>query len=50
MTGSERVTFVNRNGLRTSQDAANRWKRWSVVGVFCRMMEDLSGAMPNGVP
>lgn len=45
------IVFVNRNGLRW-RDAPqkygphktlyNRWKRWSVMGVFARMMDGLA--------
>lgn len=45
------IVFVNRNGLRW-RDAPkdygphktlyNRWKRWSEMGVFLRMMEGLA--------
>ena len=50
------IIFVNRNGLRW-QDAPreygpaktlyNRWKRWSDMGVFARMMEGLAAADPE---
>ena len=45
------IIFVNRNGLRW-RDAPreygphktlyNRWKRWSAMGIFIRMMEGLA--------
>lgn len=45
------IIFVNRNGLRW-RDAPreygphktlyNRWKRWSAMGIFIRMMEGLT--------
>lgn len=47
------VIFVNRNGMRW-RDAPreygphktlyNRWKRWSDMGIFIRMMDGLSAA------
>jgi len=47
------IIFVNRNGLRW-RDAPreygphktlyNRWKRWSDMGIFMRMMDGLSAA------
>jgi transposase len=45
------IIFINRNGLRWSDAPAaygppktlyNRWKRWSDMGVFARMMEGLA--------
>jgi transposase len=45
------IIFVNQNGLRWRDEPReygphkvlyNRWKRWSEVGVFTRMMEGLS--------
>ena len=45
------IIFVNRNGLRWRDAPAeygppktlyNRWKRWSGMGVFARMMEGLA--------
>jgi transposase len=45
------IIFVNRNGLRWSDASPeygppktlyNRWKRWSDIGVFARMMEGLA--------
>lgn len=42
------IIFINRNGLRWSDAPTeyrppktlyNRWKRWSDMGVFARMME-----------
>jgi putative transposase len=46
------IIFINRNGLRW-RDAPpeygppktlyNRWKRWSVKGVFARMLLELAG-------
>jgi transposase len=48
--------FVNRNGLRW-RDAPreygppntlyNRWKRWSDMGVFARIMEGLAAERPE---
>ena len=46
------IIFVNRNGLRWRDAPAeygppktlyNRWKRWSGMGVFARMMAGLAG-------
>ena len=45
------IIFINRNGLRWSdappeygppKTLYNRWKRWSDMGVFARMMEGLA--------
>lgn len=45
------ITFINRNGLRwcdapraygPPKTLCNRWKRWSDMGVFARMMEGLA--------
>ena len=45
------IIFINRNGLRWSdappecgppKTLYNRWKRWSDIGVFARMMEGLA--------
>lgn len=45
------IIFINRNGLRwsdapreyrPSKTLYNRWKRWSDIGVFARMMEGLA--------
>ena len=45
------IIFINRNGLRWCDAPAaygphktlyNRWKRWSDMGVFARMMEGLA--------
>ena len=45
------IIFINRNGLRWSDAPAeygppktlyNRWKRWSDLGVFARIMEGLA--------
>lgn len=45
------IIFINRNGLRWCDAPAeygphktlyNRWKRWSEMGVFARMMEGLA--------
>ena len=45
------IIFINRNGLRWSDSPPeygppktlyNRWKRWSDMGVFARMMEGLT--------
>ncbi len=47
------IIFVNRNGLRwrdapkdygPAKTLYNRWKRWSEMGVFLRMMEGLAAA------
>jgi transposase len=47
------IIFVNRNGLRwrdapkdygPAKTLYNRWKRWSEMGVFVRMMEGLAAA------
>ncbi len=48
------IIFVNRNGLRW-QDAPreygphktlyNRWKRWSAMGIFIRMLDGLAAGM-----
>jgi len=50
------IIFINRNGLRW-RDAPidygppktlyNRWKRWSGMGVFARMMEGLASEVPD---
>lgn len=50
------IIFVNRNGLRW-RDAPreygppktlyNRWKRWSDMGVFARIMEGLAAEKPE---
>ncbi len=45
------IVFINRNGLRWSdapkqygpyKTLYNRWKRWSNMGIFARMMEGLA--------
>lgn len=45
------IIFINRNGLRwcdaqkeygPAKTLYNRWKRWSRMGVFARMMEGLA--------
>ena len=51
------IIFINRNGLRWRDAPSeygppktlyNRWKRWSDLGVFTKMMEGLSkGASDN---
>ena len=50
------IIFVNRNGLRwrdapreygPAKTLYNRWKRWSDMGVFARMMEGLAAASPE---
>ena len=50
------IIFVNRNGLRwrdapreygPAKTLYNRWKRWSDMGVFARMMEGLAAADPE---
>ncbi|GLQ85401.1 IS5 family transposase [Gluconobacter sphaericus NBRC 12467] len=47
------IIFVNRNGLRwrdapreygSHRTLYNRWKRWSDMGVFMRIMDGLSAA------
>jgi transposase len=54
------IVFLNRNGLRwcdaprkygPPKTLYNRWKRWSGVGVFARIMEGLASeaAEPNTV-
>ncbi len=46
------IIFINRNGLRRRDAPAehgphktlhSRWKRWSMKGVFARMLEGLAG-------
>ena len=50
------IIFVNRNGSRwrdapreygPAKTLYNRWKRWSDMGVFARMMEGLAAADPE---
>ena len=50
------MIFVNRNGLRwrdapreygPAKTLYNRWKRWSDMGVFARMMEGLAAEDPK---
>jgi transposase len=50
------IIFINRNGLRWSDAPAeygppktlyNRWKRWSDMGVFARIMTGLAAAAPD---
>ena len=50
------IIFINRNGLRwrdapreygPAKTLYNRWKRWSDMGVFARMMEGLAAADPE---
>ena len=45
------IIFINRNGLRwcdapkeygPAKTLYNRWKRWSAMGIFIRMMEGLA--------
>ena len=51
------IIFVNRNGLRWRDAPAeygphktlyNRWKRWSGMGVFARMLEGLADGNGSG--
>ena len=51
------IIFINRNGLRWRDAPAehgphktlyNRWKRWSGMGVFARMLEGLAGREDTG--
>ena len=50
------IVFINRNGLRWSDAPAdygppktlyNRWKRWSDMGVFARIMTGLAAEAPD---
>ena len=50
------IIFINRNGLRWSdappeygapKTLYNRWKRWSDMGVFARVMEGLAAQAPD---
>ena len=50
------IIFINRNGLRWSDAPAeygppktlyNRWKRWSDMGVFARIMRGLAAETPD---
>ena len=50
-----RIIFINRNGLRwcdapkecgPHKTLYNRWKRWSDLGVFARIMEELAAKAP----
>ena len=50
------IIFINRNGLRWSDAPAeygppktlyNRWKRWSDMGVFARIMTGLAAEAPD---
>ncbi len=50
------IIFINRNGLRwgdapkeygPAKTLYNRWKRWSDVGVFARIMEGLAAEAPD---
>ena len=50
------IIFVNRNGLRwcdapkeygPAKTLYNRWKRWSRLGVFARMMAGLASEAPE---
>ena len=50
------ITFINRNGLRWCDAPAdygppktlyNRWKRWSDMGVFARIMTGLAAEAPD---
>ena len=50
------IIFINRNGLRWSdappeygpaKTLYNRWKRWSDMGVFARIMEGLAAQAPD---
>ena len=53
---SRGIIFINRNGLRWSdappeygapKTLYNRWKRWSDMGVFARVMEGLAAQAPD---
>ena len=50
------IIFINHNGLRwcdapkkygPSKALYNRWKRWSDMGVFARIMEGLAAEAPD---
>ena len=50
------IIFINRNGLRwcdapkeygPHKTLYNRWKRWSDMGVFVRIMEGLAAKAPD---
>ena len=50
------IIFINRNGLRWRDAPAeygpaktlyNRWKRWSNMGVFARIMAGLAAEVPD---
>ena len=50
------IIFINRNGLRWCDAPAaygppktlyNRWKRWSDLGVFARIMNGLAAEYPD---
>ena len=50
------IIFINRNGLRwcdapkeygPAKTLYNRWKRWSDMGVFARIMEALAAEAPD---
>ena len=50
------IIFINRNGLRwcdapkeygPHKTLYNRWKRWSDMGVFARIMEGLAAKAPD---
>ena len=50
------IIFINRNGLRWCDAPAayglpntlyNRWKRWSGMGVFARIMTELAAEAPD---
>ena len=50
------IIFINRNGLRwcdapkeygPAKTLYNRWKRWSDMGVFARIMEGLAADAPG---
>ena len=50
------IIFINRNGLRCcdapkeygpSKTLYNRWKRWSDMGVFARIMTGLAAEAPD---
>ena len=50
------IIFINRNGLRWCdapkqygpyKTLYNRWKRWSDMGVFARIMEGLAAKAPD---
>ena len=50
------IIFINRNGLRwcdapkeyvPQKTLYNRWKRWSDMGVFARIMEGIAAKAPD---